>query len=473
MTAVHYIRNGRTIAHASVTGRLLTPFLPFGLLIEPGPSDDFIIQEPPGRCLAGQLTLPHMDGRQLSFVDLHIPSSGQFGQADLRLLWQAGAELSSWRSSRLALAQNDGTFGAPEVAARGPLIRDWRSLAQCAHDAASLLERWPTLLDRRVAWLPVGVPGGTEDIPLTAREAEIRGHVRDRDDDGIIARSARWLGERRPLVSATVAALAQAVIELARASVPAGQLPLLESLLSPLASVAQAATAPSGYRDPDPSSWPVAFVDFAGSCTRAIAELRSSQRGQGVVPLLDTDELYEAWLAITVRDALDARIGPRAEGPSDALAAWEHDDTLFELWVKPNIGRQGLRSGFASFHAIVAEVLTPDLILSASRGDEAELMVLDAKAWAGMLPEDALAQSAKYLYGIRRSSDPNSVPALAGVHLVTCARQPALSETEMAKVHVTTATPTNGVDELWVRLNGVIDQLAAALVDRERLVSTY
>ena len=59
-------------------------------------------------------------------------------------------------------------------------------------------------------------------------------------------------------------------------------------------------------------------------------------------------------------------------------------------------------------------MLTPDLVLSATRGAETELMVLDAKGWAQMLPEDALSQSAKYLYGIRRTRDPRTVPAFAG-----------------------------------------------------------
>jgi hypothetical protein len=69
-------------------------------------------------------------------------------------------------------------------------------------------------------------------------------------------------------------------------------------------------------------------------------------------------------------------------------------------------------------------------------------MVLDAKGWAQMLPEDALSQSAKYLYGIRRTRDPRTVPAFAGVDLVTCASPAGLSGGDLARVAVSGATPT-------------------------------
>ena len=112
-------------------------------------------------------------------------------------------------------------------------------------------------------------------------------------------------------------------------------------------------------------------------------------------------------------------------------------------------------------------------MLSATRGDETELMVLDAKAWAQMLPEDVLAQSAKYLYGIRRASYMRSVPALAGVDLVTCARPPSISGGDLAKVGVSCATPTAGVEGLHARVGAIADQLAASLAERERRASSF
>ncbi len=409
------------IAHAKLDGRMLTPYLPYGLVIEPAPAGGFVIVEPPDRCLAGQLTLPYLDQRRLAFVDLFIPSNGRFTQEDLRLLWATDAELAAWRAARFALARRDGDFGKPEVAGHGLQISDWRSVTACAHDAARLLNSWPSNLDRRMSWLPVGVPGGTEDLPMTERQGERRGHVLERDGAWTVTQSARWLGERRPLVSVTISTLALAVAQLARASVPPEQLSPVRPLLEPLALVTRIAAAPVGSGDPDPSSWPVTFAAFAASCVITIAELQSSQRGEGVVPLLDTDEPYEAWLAVQVRAALDERFGPWSRPDSDALAGWEHEDTVYELWLKPAISNDGRVFGSGSFQAVVAEVLTPDLVLSATRGDKTGLLVLDAKAWAQMLPEDVLAQSAKYLYGIRRSRNAHAVPALAGVDLVTCA----------------------------------------------------
>ncbi len=453
-----------------IDGRMLTPYLPYGLLIESAP-DGFVILEPSDRSLAGQLTLPYLAERRVAFVDLLIPSNGRFTQEDLRRLWEAGAELASWRAARLALSRREGDYGQPEVAGTSQLVRDWRALVTCAHDAANLLSRWPTNLERRLSWLPVGVPGGTEDLPMTERGVERRGYVLERDEARTVMQSARWLGDRRLLVSTAVSALAQAVVQLARASIPADQLRLVRPLFDPLAMVGRLAAAPIGYRDPDPSSWPVPFVSFATSCMVAIAELQSLQRGEGAVPLLDTDELYEAWLAVQVRAVLDERFGGWRALGSDALAAWQHDDTLYELWLKPGISREGRQFGSESFQALVAEVLTPDLLLCATRDDESELMMLDAKAWAQMLPEDVLTQSAKYLYGIRRSSDVAAVPAVAGVDLMTCAQPPSVVGGELAKVAVCGATPTTGVEALHARIGAIIDQLESSLAERERLAS--
>ena len=440
-------------------------------MIEAGPDGGLTIVEPPDRSLAGQLTLPVVVDRRLDFVDLFVPSNGRFTQDDLRLLWETGAELASWRASRLALARREGDFGRPEIAGNAAAIRDWRALTTCAHDAASLLRHWPTKLDRYAKWQPVGLPGGTEDLPVTEREVERRGYLLEVDGALRVTQSARWLGERRPLKSASLTALALAVLGLARASLPAEQYSEFRSILDPIGRVAQKSAVPTSHRDPDPSSWPTPFLAFAASCMVAIAELQSSQRGEGVVPLLDTDELYEAWLAVQIRAAMDERLGLRQMPTSDSLAAWEHDGTTFELWLKPAITRDGRVFGRESFCAVVAEILTPDLVLSASRGELTELMVLDAKSWARMLPEDALAQSAKYLYGIRRSDDVVAVPALAGVSLVTCAPAPNVQGSDAVRIGVTTATPTAGIEALHTRLGAALARLSGALGERERSVS--
>lgn len=470
---IDYIRNGRIIARARVVGRLLTPILPCGLVLEPSGSGDFVIYEPADRCLAGQLTLPLIVEREFSFVDLLIPTNGCFDQDDLRLLWEAGAELASWRSARTAVARDDGTFGAPELVGRDHLLRDWRSLSICAQDAIDLLARWPTELVRRSVWMPVGSPGGVEDVPVTEREAERRGHILAHNDSFTITQSARWLGNRREVVSVGVSALALAVAQLVHSSVPRDQIRLLNPLLDPIAAVARVATPASGRLDPDFSSQPAAFVSFVASCMRTIAELQSSKRGAGVIPLLDTDELYEAWLAVEVRDALDERLGSRVAAASDALAAWQHDDILYQLWVKPAIDGAGRQFGSASYRAIVAAALTPDLVLSASRDEETALHVLDAKSWAQLFPEDALTQSAKYLYGLRRVSDPGTVPALTGVDLVTCAWPPSVAGADLARVQVMNATPTKGVAALRGRINEILETLVAAIEARERLASEY
>lgn len=391
----------------------------------------------------------------------------------MRLLWESGTELATWRAARFALARGTGNFGEPEIVGNASLLRDWRSLSTCAHDAAGLLARWPGRLNRRSTWLPVGVPGGVEDIPLTAWQAEERGYVHKLDGRLSLTQSARWLGDRQQLVSASVAALAAAVIELVRSTLPKNQLSLLRPLLTPIAAVTRFAAAPAGYRDPDPSSWPIPFLTFAASCIRVIADIQSARRGAGVVPLLDTDELYESWLAVQALDALDQHLGRQIPPTSDALGAWERDDIRYELWIKPGISRDGRVFGCAKYLATVAELLTPDLVVSASRDAETALYILDAKSWAQMLPEEALAQSAKYLYGLRRDSDRQSVPAICGVELVTCAHPPRITDSSLTKIHVTSATPTVGIAALKNRVTTIVKALADEVETRERLASSY
>lgn len=405
-------------------------------------------------------------------TDLNVPSNGRFSQEDLHLLWVAGAELARWQA-RVALARRTGTFGSPQVGGTAEQLRDWRSLELCAHDAAALVNRWPTRLDRRSTWLPIGVPGGVEDVPLTAQEATERGHVVEQDDAPAITQSARWVGDRQPLHSASVAAMAWAVIQVVRQTVPRAEMGIIKSLINPIASVAQLAATPAGHRDPDPSSWPIPFITFVSSCLRAIADLQSSEHGHGVVPLLDTDELYEAWLAIQARDALDAHLGRQIMSRSDSLAAWERDDILYELWVKPALARSGRTFGARNYLALVAELLTPDLILSASRDDETAMHVLDAKSCAQMLPEQALEQSAKYLYGIRRETDVLQVPAIAGVDLVTCASAPTTPRPDASLVRVLSATPTRGSNVLRSRVAEITESLASEVEARERQASAY
>lgn len=455
-----------------MTGRLLTPLLPYGLVLESSGSD-LVIYEPPERALAGTLTLPQLVGREVEFVELTIPSNGRFSQEDLRLLWEAGAELSTWRQARMAMARDAGTFGAPEVTGTVDTLRDWRSLVACANDAGTLLASWPSVLDRQQVWLPVGVIGGVEDLLGTERSAESHGALHEGDDPLLVSQSARWRGVRRNLTSVTISTLATTIINVVRSSLPEDQVVLLRPVLDPIATVARIAAAPAGSRDPDPSSWPAPFVGFAAACMRTLAELQSVRRGTGVVPFLDTDELYEAWLAIAVRRVLDARFGPWSVPMSGAWASWEADDAAIELWIKPRIARDGTDIAGTRLHALVAETLAPDPLLTVTRGEVAAFAVVDAKSWASMLPEQALEQSAKYLYGIRRSDEPMLVPAVAGADLVTCAVAPRNGASDISRVRVVSATPTSGLDELDDRIGEVTDQLIASLVQREHTASEF
>lgn len=467
---IEYRRNERTVAQIDVAGNLLSPTLPYDLTLRRMDSGHYVITEPPDKSLTGRLTLPFIGTQgSIAFVDLDVPSSGVFTQDDLEQLWEAGRELADWRA-RAALATNADDPADPEIKGRALVIANWRTLAACAQDAGALLAQWPSVLDRRSTWLPVGIPGGIEDLERTERDADQLGYV---GAEFGVSQSARWVGTTRPVPSNAVMVMARAVLELVRSTVDQDDERRLFPMLSPIGQVATRAASPRAHHDPDPSSWPPAFTSFVTSCMRVIVELAVSQRGGGALPLLDTSELYEAWLAVTIRGLLDQRFGPWTTGGSGALAAWQADDTTFELWVKPTFGRQATVIGGEAFYGVVADLLTPDLLLSASRDEYTEVTVLDAKAWKTMLPEDALSQSAKYLYGIRRIANPDAIPVLAGVDLVTCAHAPSLHDSQLARIGVVTATPTRGLTTLDSRVMTIVDQLKDSLIERERQASTY
>jgi len=456
------VRNGKTVARTTVPGRLITLALPFDLVVDTSSPREAVIVEPANRSVAGLLTLPYLAARDLAFADLLIPSNGRFTQEDLRLLWEAGAELATWRSARLAVPSGDADFGRPKIVGRAPIVHAWRAVGACAHHAAVLSRHWPVFLDRDTRWLPTGVPGGAEDAALTEREAIRRRLLSERDGVRTITHTARSMGAVRYRRSPSLAALALAVIRLAHDSLPADEQSTIRPILSPIVRVERMAAAP-GRRDPDFSSWPGPLLEFAGACTQAIADLRSAERGEGVAPFLDTDELYEAWLAVQIRAILNQRMATQEAVAGDALGAWAHGEILYQLFLKPSLGSRGTLLGTESFAPIVAGVLTPDIVLSATRDQRTCVAVFDAKAWAELPPEAALEQSAKYLYGIRRSSDPATVPILASVDLVTCAPAPNLLEEALARVRVTTATPTGGTTSLSSRVNVIVDSLALAL----------
>ena len=170
---------------------------------------------------------------------------------------------------------------------------------------------------------------------------------------------------------------------------------------------------------------------------------------------------------------LDTKFKRRTGSDSGALASWETNDTGIGLWMKPRISRHGAYVAGSQLTALVAETLTPDIVLSASRGGLSAYAIIDAKSWESMLPEQALEQSAKYLYGIRYVDEPDLVPAMAGVDLITCAAPPAIGNSDASLVHVISATPTRGLEVLEQRIEQIVRQLLASLAEREYSASEF
>lgn len=453
-----------------VGGRPLTPLLPYGLRIEAF-AEDFVIVEPTDRSFAGRLVLPFLKDGEVQMFDLDVPSSGNFSHDDLDELWLAGQELASWQARR-AIAVPTGAFASPTAVDRASVLADWHALEDCSRQARALLRDWPRRMGRALRWMPVGVGGGFEDLDRTERDVGRLGYLAtSTDGDAVVTRSARWFGLPEPLALGAVAVMAENVVALVTSTVTRDELPLLSGLLAPIQHVATMATNFAGLTDPDPSSWPTPFLLFVASCMQVLAELEAHQRGDRAIPLLDTDELFEAWLAVRVREVISRRLRTAPAVSPGAIASWVDDEITYDLRLKPAIRRQ-TQLGAHKYRALVATELVPDVVVSATRGAITELAVLDAKAWTQMRSEQVLSESAKYLYGLRRTDD-DTLPALMSVCLVSCAPKPEMPDSVDAKVDFVWATPTLGVDILVSTVWGITTALAGAVEAREQEASLH
>lgn len=450
-----------------VEGRPLLPALPYGLVIE-AYGDDLQIVEPADRSFAGRLVLPFLAGRELRMFDLDVPSSGNFTELDLEKLWEAGRELASWRS-RLALTSPEDAYAEPEAIGRTRVLADWHALELCALEAKRLLNTWPMRIGRELRWVPVGIGGGFEDLGYTEREVARVGHLSQYEGNTAVTRSARWFGRGERITLSVVSSLALEVSNLVQTALGEADRRALSQIMGPINHVGLLAAAPPQQADPDPSSWPPAFTRFAAACSRVLTELLARQRGDQAVPMLDTDELFEAWLAVAVRDHLSERLELAASVSEGAIVSWETNAMRIDLRVKPAIGR-ATEIGQNNFRALVASTLLPDVVVTATRGDFTAVAVLDAKAWAKMLPEDVLSESAKYLYGIRRVGS-DRVPAITSVHIVSCAARPQIPFAADAKIGFVHATPTVGQTDMNSAVDDILAALASAIEHREQEAS--
>jgi len=453
-----------------VLGRPLTPLLPYGLRIEPL-GEDFLVSEPPDRSFAGRLILPFVCDDGLAMFDLDVPSSGNFTHEDLNALWLAGRELASWRSRR-ALATTSDAFATPTVAGQAPVLADWHALELCARDADLLLRNWPTKIGRHLRWVPVGVGGGFEDLAHTEREIGRYGYFAvSSTGSPTPTRSARWFGQSEPVTLGAVSVMAERVSSLVATTTGETDRQMVDELVRPIHEVSALAASPAGSSDADPSSWPPAFLRFVTSCMQVLADLEARTRGEEAVPLLDTDELYEAWLAIRVRESISQRLGTMSAPQDGAIASWVDDAITYDLRVKPSF-RRSTQLGAHRYKAVVAAELVPDIVLSATRGDITEFSVLDAKAWSRMMPEDVLSECAKYLYGLRRIGS-DRLPSIASVSLVSCSPSPGLPDASEVKVGFVHATPTIGEDSLRSAIEQILADLAEAIERREQEASLF
>jgi hypothetical protein len=116
---------------------------------------------------------------------------------------------------------------------------------------------------------------------------------------------------------------------------------------------------------------------------------------------------------------------PADDSSGSCFGRWFLPDGRVEVWVQPRFPLGGAFTvGCARFQSVLGDELRPDVVVAVSRQTRTRLLVVDAKDRASLDGSTLATESAKYLWGIRRSHDaaagssPAEVSAIEAVLLV-------------------------------------------------------
>jgi len=415
-TVVTFIRGGIEVARSEVPGHLLEVNLPKSVelrRLSEGRVQLVEAEDPLLEC-CGEVQLPWVSRAGPGLSTLFVPPPSPFDQEDLKTMWQA--------RNRLVARRRPPTSGDAEWSRLRRLVGDdvdWSALQDAVTSAAVLLSSWPTVLIASVNWLPVDRQGGRLLVSVTERST--RSHRLPGGDrsPAVTARRSTLSQDRALHALSAVAALLASRVD----RVPGlDREPVMhDRLVGLFQHVAQRSQPKRPVGDPPPSAWPFVLASAYSNFLRALSAIRDLGPGGQKAPLSELWELYQVWVAETVRSALESELGSSAltDWRDTCIGRWRDDGAEVELHYQPKVPTSdGLRVLDRRYIAAVGE-LQPDLLLVRADSSEVRAIVLDAKKRsAEVVGDDLTTNASKYLWGIRSVIEPGRVPAIEGAVLV-------------------------------------------------------
>lgn len=455
-TAVQFIRAGVSVASLDIPGHLLEIDLPKSVQmrrLSPGAVQIVESTDPLLEC-CGRLTLPWVDksGPHVSYLD--VPTPAPFTDDDVVVMWEARNRLSAERRP-----PTSGNVAWSELKSVLQDKIDWESMEFAITAARRLITAWPSRAEPAVEWQPVDRPGGRLLVGVTERNAA--NHARPAGSMRAPSVTARrtTVAHNRTLhaLAAVSAILAQRVLDVRELN----SLPEIRDGLSGLfRRVAHRSNPSKPIADPLPSTWPPAFARAYSAILRALAALEATGPGTSHSPLAELWELYQAWAANAVREAMRAELGPPQEGSvaGSCLGRWQDRDGWVELHYQAYIpAGGGSLSVLGRSYLAAIGALSPDLMLVRTAGQCCRTLVLDAKKRsAEMLADDLTVNASKYLWGIRRTDASDIVPVIEGA-VMLAPLGGIRSNNRIGRADVCRAHPASGVGTTFIA--GLIDNL--------------
>lgn len=447
--AIGFVRAGVQVASVDIPGHLLEIELPKSVEMRRLSSGGVQIVESSDPLLecCGRLTIPWVDkyGPHVTYLD--VPPPTPFTDGDVGAMWEARNRLSVERrpptSGNVAWSELKGVL-------QGKI--DWESMEFAVTTARRLIATWPSNPEPAIEWRPVDRPGGRVLVGVTERNAA--NHARPAGSTKAPSVTARRTTVSRDRTLHALAAVAAILADRLNAMRELDSMPEIRDGLSGLfRRVAQRSSPSKPLADPPPSTWPPAFARTYSAILRALATLEATGSGSNHSPLSELWELYQAWAAVAVRDAMRAELGPPKEGSvqGSCLGRWQDGDGCVELHYQAYIpAERGSLTVLGRTYVAAIGALSPDLIVLRSEGSSHGMLVLDAKKRnSGMLTEDLTVNASKYLWGIRRTDTPDVVPAILGAIMLTPLGG-TRPKSGIGLADVYRAHPAVGVDALFI-----------------------
>jgi hypothetical protein len=455
---------GKTLAHQDVNGPLLLP--PPGTILSGRQVGLEILEPVRGPAvgpdlLVGSVPLVSWNAitHSISVEFLEVPAPPPFEEDDVGSMWKAILDFPLPLASSMTV-QGRGSGSA--TAAGQPLTSE--ALPGAISGCRRLLRGWPTSETRETIWRPADMRGGREDLRATDRLGARRGGavVGSRVIPDRVARRQRG---SVPWASTRLSGACRALAKYLRESGLDGS---EQVLIRPLELVSERATPARRTPDPPLSSWPSQSRKTFQAVTEALVGLAVSGRGASLVPLSDVWRIYENWVALRSRSALENRFG-QAEPIGDGTAwscQWDLEGVVVRLHSQREIGSpsDGNVAGHPDRIISVSSNLRPDVLISitGATGDQA-LFCIDAKRRLTATEMDAgevATAASKYLWGIRMKDDPDLLPVATAL-IVSSAGLAAVHDVERSRIFGLFALPSQGAEGFDLFVEEEVERLLA------------